>query len=88
MRPSGCGAAAGAVQEDHEREISGATFCMSEKSAKKLAQKMQKLRREALRMAKDDNEAERAFRLNLQLFPVSRKMPASGDVPDEQEAVS
>jgi uncharacterized protein (TIGR02147 family) len=53
------------------RDISSATFQVSESTAKRLKEKIQKFRKELVEEASRDPEPEAVFQLNLQLFPVT-----------------
>lgn len=55
-----------------ERDFSGLTVSVSERGFDKLRVKLKQFRQEILEIANQDADVDRVYRVNLQLFPVSR----------------
>jgi uncharacterized protein (TIGR02147 family) len=55
-----------------ERDISNLTVCLSEKSMTRIAGELSALRQKILAMSENDQDADRVYQCNLQLFPVSQ----------------
>ena len=54
-----------------ERDFSGLTMGVSEECLAVLKEELAAFRQRVRKIVADDKEAERVFRLNLQLFPLS-----------------
>jgi uncharacterized protein (TIGR02147 family) len=61
-----------------ERDISSVTFRVSEKTAKRLKEKIQKFRMELAEEASQDEDPVAIYQLNLQLFPVTQFLTGAG----------
>lgn len=55
----------------NERNVSGMTLGISKATTERICEKIYALHSEILQMAEEDAEADRVYRLNFQLFPVS-----------------
>lgn len=53
------------------RNISGLTLGVSDKTYKKMVERMAEVRQEFMEMADNDNDADRVYNINIQLYPVS-----------------
>jgi uncharacterized protein (TIGR02147 family) len=62
-----------------ERNITGVTLGMSAASYAKAVEKIRALRQELALLAQGDDEADRVFQCNVQVFPLSTKLTKSGD---------
>lgn len=58
--------------EAGERDFSGVTFSLSPAGLQKAKERLRECRRDLLEIAERDQDVNCAYRLNLQLFPVSR----------------
>jgi uncharacterized protein (TIGR02147 family) len=58
-----------------QRPYSYATLSVSEKSFREIAEKFQAFRREVLDIVAHDEDVDRLYQMNFQLFPVSRPVP-------------
>ena len=65
-----------------ERDFSGVTFGATRKAYAKILEETAKFRRKVIAIATADDETEQVFRLNLQLFPLTR--PA-GELKKEEK---
>lgn len=57
-----------------ERNMSGLTLGLTERSRERIEQELVEFRRRVMAIATEDAETEQVFRLNLQLFPLSEKI--------------
>lgn len=57
------------------RDISGVSVSISERSLSAIREELQKCRRRIFEIAAEDRECNSVFRVNLHLFPVSEKIP-------------
>ena len=64
---------------DEERVISWAGFSVSAETFKRMKEEARAFRKRLIEIAQNDYSPERAFHLNLQIFPVSKRFP--GDKP-------
>lgn len=60
------------VVERSQREISAACIPVSEGSMRKIKQRIQEFRDEILAIAAEDNQCDRVYQLNFQLFPLTK----------------
>jgi len=58
-----------------ERNISGVTLGLSDKSYKLMVERINDLRKEFLVLAEDDTHADRVYNLTMALFPVGKIIP-------------
>lgn len=63
------------VMPPGNRDISGASIAISDKSLPAIREELQKCRRRIFEIAAGDKECDSVFRVNLHLFPVSEKIP-------------
>jgi uncharacterized protein (TIGR02147 family) len=56
-----------------DRDISGLTIGVSAKTFERIAKELEEVRSRIMAMVVDDPKVERVYRLNLQLFPLSKK---------------
>jgi uncharacterized protein (TIGR02147 family) len=56
-----------------ERDISNLTVCISETTMKKISGDIAALRQKILTLSENDEDPERVYQCNIQLFPVSQK---------------
>ena len=61
--------------EPQERDFSGLTFSLSAKGLGKIKAKLKACRREMMEIARQDRDVSRVYRMNLQIFPISRGNP-------------
>jgi uncharacterized protein (TIGR02147 family) len=64
-----------------QRNISGITLGISEKSYARITEKIQAFRREIAEIADNDGEADRVYQMNFLLFPVSNSNTIEGKRP-------
>ncbi|WP_349678237.1 TIGR02147 family protein [Fibrobacter sp. UBA2449] len=57
-----------------ERHFSGVTMGLSRRSYERIASLIDEFRRQVIAVAAEDKDIDRVYRLNLQLFPLSRKV--------------
>lgn len=57
-----------------ERHFSGVTMGLSRRSYERIASLIDEFRRQVIAVAAEDKDIEQVYRLNLQLFPLSRKV--------------
>ena len=57
-----------------ERNMSGLTLGLTERSRERIEQELVEFRRRIMAIATEDAETDRVFRLNLQFFPLSEKI--------------
>jgi len=57
-----------------ERDISGLTIGISQKTFKRMKKELEDFRARIMSMVLEDADVERVFRLNLQLFPLSKNI--------------
>ncbi|MCB0392465.1 MAG: DUF4423 domain-containing protein, partial [Bdellovibrionales bacterium] len=57
-----------------ERELSALCLPVSEVTAKKIKKKIQEFREELLMIVAEDKNAERVYQVNMQLFPLTKKV--------------
>ena len=57
-----------------ERDISGLTVALKEKSFKKVANEIKKCRRRIIEIVSKEKNPDRVYRLNFHLFPLSKKI--------------
>ena len=69
---------------DEERVISWAGFAVSAETFGKIKEEARSFRKRLIEMARQDNNPQRAFHLNLQVFPVS-KAPAESSCPEKKK---
>lgn len=60
--------------QTNEREIGAVTVSLSEKNFLHLKQKLKDLKEEILELSESEKEAERIYQINLQLFPLTKKI--------------
>lgn len=60
--------------DPEERDLSNMTLSLSEDGFKKLKDRARQFREEAFAICKNDGDAERVYEVNMQLFPVSKKI--------------
>ena len=70
-------------QPTDERLISWAGFSVSSKTFKMIKEEARSFRKKLIVMAQQDSAPEQAFHLNLQVFPVSKRMPSFESQPEE-----
>ena len=70
-------------QSTDERLISWAGFSVSAETFKKIKTEARAFRKKLIAMAQKDTTPEQAFHLNLQVFPVSKRMPSDDSCPEE-----
>jgi len=58
---------------EHERDISAITVCVSAEMAERMKREVQEFRKRLLAMAEEARAVDRVYQLNLQLFPVTRR---------------
>ena len=58
-----------------ERDVSGLTIGISEKAFEKITKEIAEFRRRISAIALEDSGEERVYRLNIQLFPLTRTLP-------------
>jgi len=58
----------------HERLSTSTTFSISEKTYRLILLKAREFRRDVMELAKIDNDPERVYQMNINLFPVSRSV--------------
>ncbi|MBN1575124.1 MAG: TIGR02147 family protein [Chitinispirillaceae bacterium] len=58
-----------------ERDITSVTVTVSDETCRMIREKLQRVRRELLELAEADRDAQRVVQLNLQLFPLSIRLP-------------
>ena len=58
-----------------ERDISSVTLCVSDRSLPALKAEIQNFRKRLMQLAEDDPHPDRVVQFNLQLFPLTRKLP-------------
>jgi uncharacterized protein (TIGR02147 family) len=63
------------VMPSENRDISGVSISISDKSLPAIREELQKCRRRIFEIAAADKECDTVYRLNLQLFPLSGKVP-------------
>lgn len=56
-----------------ERDISGVTMSLSQSGFEKIKEETQRFRKRVMEIAAADTSEDRAFQLNIQLFPISKK---------------
>jgi uncharacterized protein (TIGR02147 family) len=66
-----------------ERLISWAGFSVSSETFKKIKEEARAFRKKLIAMAQQDTSPGQAFHLNLQVFPVSKKLPPSDTSTEE-----
>jgi uncharacterized protein (TIGR02147 family) len=59
-----------------ERDVSSLTLCVAEASLPLIKRKIFEFRQELLQLAEAEAAPERVVQLNLQLFPLSQRLPA------------
>ena len=57
-----------------ERHFSGVTMGLSRRSYERIASLIDEFRRQVIAVAAEDKDIDQVYRLNLQLFPLSRKV--------------
>lgn len=62
-----------------ERDISSLTLCVPEAAWPVLRQRLRELRQELLQLAEQTRAPERVLQLNFQMFPLSRRVSATGE---------
>lgn len=67
--------------EAQERDFSGITFSLSPEGLEKVKERLRECRRDLMEIAERDQDVRCAYRLNLQLFPVSRPHPPGEPSP-------
>jgi uncharacterized protein (TIGR02147 family) len=69
--------AANAIETEpvENRDISGVSISISERSLSAIREELQKCRRRIFEIASEDRKCNSVFRVNLHLFPVSEKVP-------------
>ena len=67
-----------------ERNMSGLTLGLTERSRKRIEREIAEFRRRVMTIATEDEETEQVFRLNLQLFPLSEKLKGRKNEKDAQ----
>lgn len=60
-----------------EREIGAVTVSLSEKNFLHLKQRLKELKEEILELSESDKDADQVFQMNLQLFPLTKKIRGS-----------
>lgn len=60
--------------DSSEREIGALTVGLSQKSFEKVKQRLKDLKEEILELSASDSESDRIYQMNLQLFPLSKKL--------------
>ena len=68
-----------------ERDMSGLTMGLTRRSYEKIKKELAECRRRIVAIAAEDDETERVYRLNLQLFPVSEKLKGKRDFNGEEK---
>lgn len=58
--------------ETRERDFSGLTLTLSRSSLEKIRAKLKQFRQEALEIARQESAPDRVYRMNLQVFPLTR----------------
>jgi uncharacterized protein (TIGR02147 family) len=58
-----------------ERDISAVTLCVSDRSLPRLKAEIREFRTRLMRLAEEDVHPERVVQFNVQLFPLTRKLP-------------
>lgn len=66
---------------DEERAISWAGFSVSAETFKKMKEEARAFRKKLIEMAQSDPNPQRAFHLNLQIFPVSKRLKGTPAFP-------
>jgi uncharacterized protein (TIGR02147 family) len=59
------------------RDISGVSISISEKSMEKIRDELARCRRKILEITAEDDASDRVYRVNLQMFPLSESVPES-----------
>ena len=57
-----------------ERHFSGVTMGLSRRSYERIASLIDEFRRQVIAVAAEDKDIEQVYRLNLQLFPLSKNV--------------
>jgi uncharacterized protein (TIGR02147 family) len=57
-----------------ERHFSGVTMGLSNESYRKIENVLDECRRKIIAIAAEDKDVDQVYRLNLQLFPLSKKV--------------
>jgi len=60
-----------------ERNFSGITMGISKKTFQRISQEVEKFRQKIVAIACEDQDGEQVYRLNLQLFPLTKRKEAS-----------
>jgi uncharacterized protein (TIGR02147 family) len=56
-----------------ERDVSGVTMSLSDNGFEQIKKEIQSFRKRIVEIASRDSNEERAFQLNIQLFPLSKR---------------
>jgi uncharacterized protein (TIGR02147 family) len=77
-----------AEKEQNERLISWAGFSMSEKTYEIVLDEARAFRRRIVELAREDKGPDRAYHLNLQIFPVSQSYRPPAKTTDEEKSLN
>ncbi len=66
-----------------ERDISGLTISIPESDMSAISAELQRCRRRIMEIAQNSDEANRVYRLNLHLFPLTKRV--DGENPGDEQ---